>query len=113
MSAAPDEEVPAYRLYTSKEAARRVGGDLVPSLFDDLARSGKVTHTRIGRKIRWTDDQLRAAVEYHATNPEEIKQQRDAARRESRTAAAQRGGRTRSAIVADPSPRYLRSLEYR
>jgi len=61
------EPAPPYRLYTSKEAAERIGGGITESLLRRLARSGEVEYTLIGRKVRWTDEQLWAAVRHHAT----------------------------------------------
>lgn len=58
-------DAPTYRLYTSGEAAERVGGHLTESLFDRLAHQG-LLHTLIGGKIRWTDEQIAAAVAHHA-----------------------------------------------
>ncbi|MFI7049048.1 hypothetical protein [Streptosporangium sandarakinum] len=58
--------VPSYHLYTSEEAAERTGGNLPASLFKRLAASRKVEVTYIGRKVRWTDEQIAAAVAYHA-----------------------------------------------
>lgn len=58
-------DAPAYRLYTSKQAAERAGGGLTESLFDRLATQG-LEHTLIGAKLRWTDAQIAAAVAHHA-----------------------------------------------
>jgi hypothetical protein len=62
----PSSDTPAYHLYTSKEAAERAGGGLTASFFDRLAASRQVEHTYAGRKVRWTDAQIAAAVVYHA-----------------------------------------------
>lgn len=59
-------DTPAYRLYTSKQAAERAGGDLTESFFDRLAASGQVEVTLIGRKVRWTDAQIAGAIAHHA-----------------------------------------------
>ncbi|WP_067171112.1 hypothetical protein [Microtetraspora niveoalba] len=70
MSAMVEEEVPEYRLYNNEQGAARIsGGEKVvrASTLGRLARTGKVTHTRVGRKVLWTDAQLRAAVAYLAT----------------------------------------------
>ncbi|MEV8636434.1 hypothetical protein AB0395_32755 [Streptosporangium sp. NPDC051023] len=59
-------DTPAYRLYTSKQAAGRAGGGLTESLFDRLAASGEVEATYIGGKLRWTDAQIAGAIAHHA-----------------------------------------------
>lgn len=56
---------PVYRLYTSAQAAERVGGGLTETLFDRLAAQG-LEHTLIGAKLRWTDAQIAGAVAHHA-----------------------------------------------
>ncbi|MEU8381715.1 hypothetical protein [Streptosporangium sp. NPDC048865] len=65
-------DAPAYRLYTSAQAAERAGGGLTESLFERLATQG-LEHTLIGAKLRWTDAQIAAAVAHHARggNPTE------------------------------------------
>lgn len=105
MTAAPEDDVPAYRLYTSTQGAERVGGDLSASLFDNLARKDLVEYTRIGNKIRWTDAQLAAAVAYHATRAaaEEAKASPTA----SRTRTAAEPDRSNVApLVSRPGSRY-------
>lgn len=65
MSAAA-EEVPGYRLYTSTQGAQRVGG-IRASTLATLARHRLVPHTRNGRIVLWTEEQLAGAVAYLAT----------------------------------------------
>ncbi|MGV9535032.1 hypothetical protein ACWEU6_21930 [Streptosporangium sandarakinum] len=79
--------VPSYRLYTSKEAAERTGGNLTAHLFQRLAASRKVEVAYIGHKVRWTDEQIAAAIAYHA-----------------------RGGKPGTARQATPSARKTRSV---
>ncbi|WP_214327888.1 hypothetical protein [Nonomuraea sediminis] len=66
MTAAPD--VPEYRLYTSAQAGKRAG--ISGRTFSRLARERSVQHTRNGRLVFWTDEQIRDAVAYLATNAE-------------------------------------------
>lgn len=120
MTSARKEEVPAYRLYTSEEAAARVDptGLLGARFFLRLAASGKVTCTRMGRKVFWTETQIAAAVAYHASTATTAKsanhgtQPPPAQPRNSRTAAAPRGRRAPAPLVATPGRRY-QSLESR
>lgn len=112
MTAAPDEEVPAYRLYTSDEAAARVDptGLLGARFFLRLAASGKVTCTRMGRKVFWTDPQIAAAVAYHASTAKtQTRQQAPAAKQPAeprRTGSASHGRRAPAPLVAKPGRRY-------
>lgn len=108
MTSAPDE--PAYRLYTSAQAARRAGGGLTKSTFDELARSGLVAFTRIARRTLWTDAQIAAAIAHHETHGST-----DAAEEAKASAAARRSastGRPRGNIaplVSKPGRRYAAS----
>ncbi|MEV0586356.1 hypothetical protein [Nonomuraea sp. NPDC050310] len=75
MSALPD--VPPYRCYSSEVAAERINGALPPgstrlatkSLLDAAARSG-AWHTRLGRSIAWTDEQLGELIKSWQVNGE-------------------------------------------
>lgn len=65
MSAAAEEQGPLYRVYSNQEGAARIGLSIVKaSTLARLARKGLVKHTRNGRKVGWTDDQLAGAVAY-------------------------------------------------
>lgn len=107
MSAAAEEEVPSYRLYNCKKGAERIGSDAIKaSTLARLAREGLVPHTRNGRKVAWTDEQLAGAVAYLATN--------GTRRRPSKkTAAPAETERPRGAVtplVARPGRRYGKAL---
>lgn len=90
------DDVPEYRLFTSEQAAELVGGGedgkITKATFDNLARSG-CEHTRIGRKIRWTIAQIKAAVDHQATgsSAEEAKASASPTRDDRTAPPAQRG----------------------
>ncbi|MFG1873352.1 hypothetical protein ACGFIV_00765 [Sphaerisporangium sp. NPDC049003] len=107
MSAAPEEDVPAYRLYNSKEAAERARPGLGARVFRQLARSGEVEYTPVGRLIFWTDPQIAAAVAYLAALGVSKQAKKQPAPRQSRTAASPRAPRDRAPLVARPGRRYL------
>ncbi|MEU8277401.1 hypothetical protein ACFYOK_29600 [Microbispora bryophytorum] len=105
MSAVAEEEVP-YRLYTCKQGAERIGSDAIKaSTLARLAREGLVTHTRIGRKVAWTDEQLAGAVAYLATNGA---RRRAAVKTPSPAETRPRGAVT--PLVARPGRRYGKTL---
>lgn len=70
MSIAAAEEVPRWRLYNNKQGAERIGDGKVvrASTLGRLARTGKVPHTRVGRKVLWTEEQLAGVVAHLATD---------------------------------------------
>lgn len=59
------EPAPSYRVFTSIEGARRIGGKVTANLLETLATQG-FEHTRIGGKIHYTDAQLALVVAAHA-----------------------------------------------
>lgn len=115
MTALPD--VPDLQLYTSAEAAKIVrGGDgpnklkITAATLDNLARSGRVTCTMIGRKRGWTLEQIAAVVAHCATSGGEEAKASAPKARDSRTAPApaeQRG--TVAPFRVRPGSRYAAS----
>jgi hypothetical protein len=97
-----------YRLYTSDEAAARVGTDLTASLFNDLARSGTVRCTRIGRKIRWTDEQLAAVVAAHEVPASGAARDSAPLLREAQPALPVELRGTVAPLVSKPGRRYMK-----
>ncbi|MGP3914382.1 hypothetical protein [Nonomuraea sp. 10N515B] len=59
----PEAELIAPTLYTTEEAAARLGPQFKPSTLRRLAAARKVDVALIGRKYWWTDDQLAQVVE--------------------------------------------------
>ncbi|MEU8196374.1 hypothetical protein AB0C10_21560 [Microbispora amethystogenes] len=103
MSAAAEEEVPSYRLYTCEQGAERIGSDVIKaSTLARLAREGLVPHTRNGRKVAWTDEQLAGAVAYLATNG--TRRRRQVAKPSPDPASRPRGAM--APLVAKPGRRY-------
>lgn len=81
---------PLPLVYSCKEAAARLGNGVVTeATLARLARERTVTHTRIGRKVGWTDEQLCGAVEYLATRSPSLppKRARESRKHESPPAA--------------------------
>lgn len=108
MTALPDDEAPAYRLFTSEQAAQRAGDGLTKATFDGLARSGKVKYTRIRRKIRWTDAQIADAVAYcETTGGEEAKVSAPTSRESHSPGSPQRD--TVAPFTVRPGSRYATS----
>lgn len=105
MTAAP-EDVPAYRLYTSEQAAERAGDGLTKSTFDALARSGEVDYTRIRRKVRWTDEQIAAAIAYCATKGGEEAKASAPTPRDRTTPVPERRRGSVAPLVSKPGSRY-------
>lgn len=66
---------PDYRIYTCAEGAQRVGNDVIKeSTLYRLARERRVNHTRNGRKVGWTDEQLAGVVAYLAAQQQKAPQ---------------------------------------
>ncbi|MFF0867663.1 hypothetical protein ACFYUV_38280 [Nonomuraea sp. NPDC003560] len=111
MNALPD--VPEVRLFTSEQAAKLVGGgqdeQITKNTFDALARSG-CEHTRLGRKIRWTIPQIKAALDQHRhaqrTVAEEAKVSATLTRETRSTRASERRRGDIAPLVSKPGSRY-------
>lgn len=74
----PDAEALAdIRVYNAEEAADMVRGGITPQYLMKLAREGE-PHTRIGRRVGWTLQQLREVVARHAVGGTAAQKQRPA-----------------------------------
>lgn len=111
MTSMPD--VPDFRLYTSAEGAAIVrGGEdveknhITAATLDNLARSGRVKCTMIGRKRRWTMAQLAAVVAACETSGGEEAKASAPAPRERMTPTPERRHGSVAPFVAKPGSRY-------